>query len=317
MNSNVPDSSSRLGSVVVGTDFSEASDVALSWAMTIARSHKVPLELVHAASRTLPLLSRHDTFSPLAEISADEAGRQLARLADDIRSPDQEVETHLLHDRPSVSILRVADWVSAGLIVQGTRGFGGVDHLMLGSTAERVAEGAICPVLSVSPDSRSVSRLPRRVLVATDFSIEADAAALASQELCRFGGRPLEILLLSVLHTPVGLELDRGIHDLWWEYVAQCKSLLRERLDVLSSTFGTDAGPAVVLLREGVPAQEIARVANEEEVDLIALGSRGSFAAGASFLGSVAKRVMQTAHCPVLTVPSLFSKRMRRPQRDL
>jgi nucleotide-binding universal stress UspA family protein len=309
--------SSSLGSVVIGTDFSEASDVALSWAMTVARAHGVPLQLVHAASRTLPLLSRHNTFSPLAEITAREAGLRLERLADSIRSPDQVVESHLLHDRPSVSVLRVADWVGAGLIVQGTRGLGGVEHLMLGSTAERVAEMSICPVLSVGPRSKVSSTLPRRILVATDFSIEADAAALASQEICRFGGRPLEMLMLSVLNTPAGLEKDTAIRELWWEYVGQCKSLLNERLGLISTTFGNDVGPALVLLREGLPAQEIVRVANQEEVDLIALGSRGSFAAGLSFLGSVAKRVIQTARCPVMTVPSLFSKRMRRPMRDL
>jgi len=65
------------------------------------------------------------------------------------------------------------------------------------------------------------------------------------------------------------------------------------------------------LLLEGIPATEIVRVANQEETDIIAMGGRGSFAAGQEFLGSVAKRVIQTAPCPVLTVPSLLSRRMR------
>ncbi len=307
--------SSRLRSVVAATDFSPCSAVAVSWAKTMARAHRVPLQLVHAVTRTLPLLSRHDALSPLAEVSIGEADLRLEQVAEALRSPDQPVDHHLLHDRPSVSILKIAEWARAGLIVLGTRGEGGVHQLMLGSTAERVVERAVCPVLSVGPGSRPPPSLPRRILIATDFSIEADAAAIVAQELCGAGRHEIEILLLTVLHTPAGLESDLTLNKLWWSYVSECRTLLRERLAILSRTFETETSPVQALLREGLPAEEIVRVANQEEVDLIALGSRGPFAAGRGFLGSVSKRVIQTAGCPVLTVPSLLSKRMRDPAR--
>ena len=309
--SQPPFARSSMRSVVAAIDFSEPSDLALTWAMTIARAHGAQLHLVHAVSRTLPLLSRHDVLSPLAEASIGKADLRLQRVVESIRSPDQPVQGHLLHDRPSVSILKVADWERAGLIVMGTRGKGGVDRLMLGSTAERVTEGANCPVLSVGPTSKAGASLPRRLLIATDFSIEADAAAIAAQELVHAHERDVSILLLSVLHTPIGLETDVAVNRLWWEYVAECRVLLKERLAVLSSTFGLEESSTGVQLREGIPAAEIVRVAAEEDVDVIAMGGRGSFTAGREFLGSVAKRVIQTARCPVLTVPSLFSKRMR------
>ena len=306
-----PDAEPTLRPVVAAIDFSAPSDLALSWAMTIARTHGARLHLVHAVSRTLPLLSRHDVLSPLAAASIGEAHHHLQQLVESIRSPDQPVQGHLLHNRPSVSILKVADWERAGLIVMGTRGEGGVANLMLGSTAERVTEGANCPVLSVGPSSKTGSSLPRRILVATDFSIEADAAAIAAQELFQALERDVSIILLSVLHTPTGLGKDLAVSRLWWEYVAECRALLKERLAVLSSTFGLEDSSAEVQLREGIPAAEIVRVANEEEVDVIAMGGRGSWTAGREFLGSVAKRFIQTARCPVLTVPSLLSKRMR------
>ena len=301
----------NLHSIVAATDFSETADKALSWAMTIARAQGARLHLVHAVSRTLPWVSRHDALSPLAEVSIGEAAIRLEELADSIGSPDQPVQCHLLHDRPSVSILKVADWESAGLIVIGTRGQGGVDRLMLGSTTERVAEGATCPVLSVGPSTKMGSSLPRRILVATDFSIEADAAAIAAQEIFHSRQRSCETWLLSVLHTPEGLEKDIATSRLWWEYVAECRVLLKERLALLSSTFDLDPVLNRVMLREGLPAAEIVRVASQEDLELIALGSRGTYAAGKRFLGSVSKRVLQTSPCPVLTVPSLLSKRMR------
>ena len=303
--------SASLRSITAATDFSPNSELALSWAMTIARAHGASLQLVHAASHTLPLLNRHEATSPLAEISVGESTEQLDRVAAQIRSPDQPVECHLLHDRPSVSILKVAEWAFSGLIVLGTRGRGGVDRLMLGSTAERVSERASCPVLTVGPGSKRSASLPRRILIATDFSIEADAAAIAAQEILRASDTGAEILLLSVLHTPLGIERDVTVSKLWQEYVSECRLLLRERLEVLCRTFESENGVTQAVLREGIPAAEIVRVADQERVDLIALGARGSFAARRGYLGSVSKRVIQTAPCPVLTVPSLLSKRMR------
>ena len=309
--SNVGTNDSSPRPVVAAVDFSASSDLALSWAMTIARAHRARLHLVHAVSRTLPMLSRHDVRSPLAEASIGKAGLHLEELAESIRSPDQPVECHLLHDRPSVAILKVADWERAGLIVMGTRGEGGVEDLMMGSTNERVTTGAACPVLSVGPDSKEGSLLPRDVLVATDFSIEADAAAIAAQEMFGIEKHEVSVLLVSVLHTPAGLETDIAASRIWGQYVAECRALLKERLAVLSGTFSLGKASARELLREGLPAAEIVRVATQEEVEVIAIGRRGSFAAGHEFLGSVAKRVIQTARCPVLSVPSLFSKRMR------
>ncbi len=53
---------------------------------------------------------------------------------------------------------------------------------------------------------------------------------------------------------------------------------------------------------EGPPAMVIERLAKEREVDLIAMGTHGRSGLRELMLGSVAKRVVQRAPCPVLTV---------------
>lgn len=300
-----------LDSVVVGTDFSAAADVALSWAMLIARSHQAVLHLVHAVTRTLPLVERFEPLSVLGRIASGHGQEHLLKLADSLRSPDQPLECHLAHDRASVAILKVARQARAGLVVVGTRGEGGLRRLLLGSTAERVAQRSAGPVLTVSPESRRASPWPRRILVATDFSIEADAALGAIESLLRLRYEPAEVLLLTVLHPPDGVGQLPEASALWRSYVSECRKLLRDRADSLKASVDSQGLSVQAILREGVPAEEIVRVAIEEEIELIALGSRGSFAAGRAFLGSVSKRVMQTAPCPTLTVPSLLSSRMR------
>jgi nucleotide-binding universal stress UspA family protein len=52
----------------------------------------------------------------------------------------------------------------------------------------------------------------------------------------------------------------------------------------------------------GHPAEQIVRVAEEEEVDLIVMGSRGSSEWKALMLGSVSDHVLHHAHCSVLVV---------------
>jgi universal stress protein E len=304
-----------LSNVVVGTDFSPAAEVALSWAMLIARTHGATLHVVHAVTRTLPLVERFEPASPIGKASSLVGQQRLSRLEECLRSPDQPMVCHLSHDRPSVAILKTAQQSRAGLIVTGTRGEGGLRHLLLGSTAERVTQRSFCPVLTVPPQCPSARRWPRRVLVATDFSIEADAALQAVERLIFFRDEAADLLLLTVFNPPDGLEELIEAAMLWRDYVEECRRLLEERKESAMASNDSTHLSIDTLVREGRPAEQIVRVAREEEVDLIALGSRGSFAAGQSFLGSVSKRVLQAAPCPTVIVPSLLSSRMRSAAR--
>jgi nucleotide-binding universal stress UspA family protein len=300
--------------VVAATDFSEPARVALSWAMAMSRIHGAVLHIVHAVSRTLPFVDRLEPFALLGEISTGVEDRLLGRLKSTLHSPDQPVECHLVADRPSEATLAVAERVGGGLIVLGTRGEGGFPQLHLGSTAERVVQGATCPVLTVSPESKRPAGKLSRILVATDFSSEADAVMHAVERIFPQRERSAEILLISVLQIPLGLEEGVETKKLWHDYVRECRGLLQERLDRLLGSFQSQSFSGRVILREGIPAVEIVRVAISEEVHLIALGSRGGFAAGRVFLGSVSKRVVQTAPIPVLTVPSHLSRTTRPSQ---
>jgi len=56
------------------------------------------------------------------------------------------------------------------------------------------------------------------------------------------------------------------------------------------------------MVRGGTPADQIVRVADELEADLIVIGGRGKGAMEAIVLGSVAYRVLHHAPCPVLVM---------------
>jgi nucleotide-binding universal stress UspA family protein len=61
-------------------------------------------------------------------------------------------------------------------------------------------------------------------------------------------------------------------------------------------------------LKEGDPATEILRLAEERKVDVIVMGTHGRTGLGRLLMGSVAEQIVRKAPCPVLTV--------RLPQRQ-
>ena len=60
---------------------------------------------------------------------------------------------------------------------------------------------------------------------------------------------------------------------------------------------------ARVVVRVGLPWEEIVRLAAEEHADMIVMGTQGRTGLDRLLLGSVAERVIRRAPCPVLTVP--------------
>lgn len=64
-----------------------------------------------------------------------------------------DIETRIVSGVPYREIIRVARETGAGLIVIGTHGRTGVEHVIFGSTAEKVVRMAPCPVLSVRQGS--------------------------------------------------------------------------------------------------------------------------------------------------------------------
>lgn len=121
----------------------------------------------------------------------------------------------------------------------------------------------------------------REILMATDFSDEAEAALRrAADEARRAGAR------LHILHVLSGAEVE----------------VTRLLADAVALA-GRDVVAAVASTR-GEPGTEILRYARRHAIDLIVMGTHGRSGFSRLLLGSVADRVLRGAPCPVLLVPS-------------
>jgi len=140
--------------ILVATDFSEASDEAVRHARELATALRASLYLLHVVSSDLGPgatelwgVDSDDLLERLEAKAKTELDQLCATLALDGVLPHAATR----HGGEAVSINDYAREQEVDLIVIGTHGRGGVEHLLLGSVAEKVVRGAPCPVLVVRP----------------------------------------------------------------------------------------------------------------------------------------------------------------------
>jgi nucleotide-binding universal stress UspA family protein len=131
--------------ILCPVDFSPASAKALGIAIEYARAFKAEVHAIHVYQ-----LSAY--ASPSSDLARDLEGQVRAELDKFIAgftSHGVPIKTGLRMGVPYVEIVESARDAGAELIVMGTTGKTGIQHLLLGSVAERVVRTAEVPVLSV------------------------------------------------------------------------------------------------------------------------------------------------------------------------
>ena len=153
--------------VLVPTDFSEASTVAVTYGVALARAFKAQLFLLHVvSSQDLDIAVERERVveelladSPLvAPPRVEDLTRHVVREEfGKILSPQEENDVHAEYvlrtggaGGPSLEIVRYAKDNEIDLIVMGAHGRSFVAHILtMGSVAEKVVRRAPCPVLTV------------------------------------------------------------------------------------------------------------------------------------------------------------------------
>jgi nucleotide-binding universal stress UspA family protein len=139
-----------------------------------------------------------------------------------------------------------------------------------------------------------------KILCATDFSEEGQAAEARALELARALGAELVYVHVNV-ETPLYGEAAFAMADVERVYEAQrrwAEDTLRARAAAAEKA---GVRPRAVL-RVGVPFEQIVAAAGEEAADMIVIGTHGRSGINRLLMGSVAERVVRLAPCPVLTV---------------
>lgn len=157
-----PVSASGLGisSILVPIDFSEASEMALGYALKMAQACGADLALVHVMEpATTPNFAKDFPLAQENEAKKEECRRELELLAERAGVPPNMLERVVVrYGRAFNEIVSAARTLKSDLIVVATHGRTGLKHVLMGSTSERVVQHAPCPVLVVRSAKRDLIR---------------------------------------------------------------------------------------------------------------------------------------------------------------
>jgi len=154
-----------ISTILVPTDFSPSSMGALEYARLMAERFGATLHLVHVCEQPVAAAAWTDGYAlsmlQMREQIAENAEEQLKALA---AAQPVAASTEVLTGTPAHGIIEVAKARGVSLIVMGTHGYGSLNHILLGSVAERVVRGAPCPVLTVGMPAARAVEPPGRTL---------------------------------------------------------------------------------------------------------------------------------------------------------
>ena len=282
----------RPGPVVVGVDASQASVRAVGFAAGEAVRRAVPLRIVHALTWFDGMTSPPADLDVIGLMNTG-AGSLVQAMASSVAGvlPPHRVHTSVQEGDP-VEVLQNLSR-DASLLVVGGRGVGGVEGLLLGSTASGIVAHAECPVIVLPDDAAARVRARRSVVVGIEGRGDDDVLAFGFGEAA---ARGTDLVALHAWQDVVLETAFRSISPLadWDGVMADEERVLAEALA------GWSAKEPDVEVREVVVREKAARalLAAGLTAQLLVVGHHRR-----RMLGSTAHGVLHRANCPVAVVP--------------
>jgi nucleotide-binding universal stress UspA family protein len=170
----------NLTNILVGTDFSPASDRALEYALSLARRYEARIFLAHVITSDADVMVAPEIMARTYETELRRAQELMGEILISGRLHDVPHETMIEHGSMWPTMKALISKHKIDLVVVGTHGSGGLQKMLLGSGAEQIFRQAKCPVLTVGPAVKRET--PREVefkniMFATDFGIGAEREA--------------------------------------------------------------------------------------------------------------------------------------------
>jgi nucleotide-binding universal stress UspA family protein len=148
----------------------------------------------------------------------------------------------------------------------------------------------------------SMARI-RRILCAADLSRASRGAFALAVTLAKAHHAGLTVLYVMEPVTPI-LPEEYLASPTWERIDKDTRAWARRHLQALVQQAKAQGVRATARMANGAAAAEIVKATRLTRSDLVVVGTHGRSGLSKFFLGSVAQRVVATARCPVVTVPS-------------
>lgn len=291
--------------LIIPLDGSRLSEAVLPSAVYLAEKLQASVTLVHVIERNPPAQVHGEPH--LSRPAEAEAYLENIRSLFPPRVPlDIHVHPTAIAD-VGRSIVDHAHEFASDLVMMCTHGRGGLRKMLFGSIAQQVVAARV-PVLLVHPRQGVAAPVPSggRFLIPLDGTEVREAGLPAARELAQCCGASLKLLMVvPTLDTLSGAEntsrilLPATTKEMLALQTEDAKSYLHQWIERLTA-LGTQVSARI---RRGDAAKSIVEETEGQEFDLIVMGTSGRAGLDAFWSGSVAPRVSEKTHLPVLLIP--------------
>ena len=299
--------------ILIAVDGSRYSEVAIGLVKTLRIGKKaevmvltvVPEHIFLGGHSLVDLLGRSTALKTRLQKSEDERALELiAKLSKSLITRKLKVEPMVRRGNPANEIIKTCQTIGADLVLVGLKGASDSPEFLLGSVAHKVIKYAPCSVLVAKKESEAISK----VLVPLDGSKYSDEVV---QFLLRM---PLphhtEVIVMTVVQSFAAafvkaytLDLERD-QQITAELQKAEEKAAQQLMVEAENQFRKASYKVSAIVARGDPSREILREAAEQNVDLIAMGTRGLTGVRSFLLGSVAQRIAGYSRASVLVVRS-------------
>ncbi len=284
--------------ILVPVDFSPPSRLAVNYAVSLARTLRAKLTLMHVVESPAALGYPFGSENPRIEKEhREQATRMLPALLAPEDQDDLDLQIVIKSGDIQDEIAATIREQRADIVVMGTHGRGLFGRWLIGSITQGILRKVSVPILTISKATRPMAL--KRILFATDFSEASKQGFGFALEMARMARS--DIVILHSLERRVALTAGLGdMVDYISPYtVEEARSKLAE-----FTVEGSRQGIKIdTLLVEGVPAEEILKAAENNDADVILIAIQRKGLVERALLGTTAERIIREAHIPVLSIP--------------
>lgn len=293
--------------ILLPLDGSQLSEAAVPIVAYLAKKLKAQVTLLHVIEKNAPSSvhgQRHLT-------NEDEACQYLANLAETHFASSLEVYRHVHTDevsKVSQSIVQHSDELDPDLIVMCAHGEGGLHDFMVGNIAQQIIAAGSVPVLLLQPQSSEELGFTgfERILVALDGNPDHESGYEVAIELAEEIKASIHLIqvvptlaTLNPKHSVTGTLLPATTSALLEIDEENAREYLIEKIKEIQKK----AIPVSAEVERGDPAQQVVQSAEANDTQLIILGTHGKSGMNAFWAGSVAPKIVEQTHLPILLVP--------------
>lgn len=265
-------------SLIVGTDFSEGSYVALELAIDIANRMHTGIILVWVKREKL--LFTGEQLDMMTNLASDKLKELCSRYQPAMKYG--KIESRIVQGKVSSAIAHVARTEVSPMIVIGTNGASGFEKYVIGSQATRIVQDAPCPVLTMRQGYDFHKQL-ERIVVPLRVNTKSRQKVPPAATMARIFGSEVYIL---------------GLRDLK-EEEGQLRTYIGQSIDFLE--------------REGVSyhseirsystySDTVLGYADEVKADLVVINTEQDAIISQFFLGTNAQQIVHKSQLPVLCI---------------